>query len=390
MRVLVLGGGYAGLVAVTRLERRLPADVELVLVDQRDRHLIRHELHRVIRRPAFAETIQVPFETILDRARFKHATVTDIDPEEGVVDFQDGESLAYDAAAVTFGAGVAYYDLPGVRANSVPLDAPADARAIGEIVEELIEAGSGNVVIGGGGLAGIQAAGEIAQARADADVEDITVTVVEQESEIAPRFDDGFRAEILRALNDLDVDIVTGASVTDATEAEIRLSDDRTLPFDCFVWTGGITGRDALDGDRPAVRADLRLAGDTFAAGDAVRIVDQHGALVTPSAQTAIREARVLATNVQRTIEAKQRGDTFRPHYERYRAEMLGWVVSVGDATVAQVGPQVLTGQPAKALKSTVGVGYLSTAGAIRESLTLVREEFGLAPPMGGTPFGRA
>lgn len=59
MRVLVLGAGYAGLTLARDLERRLPADADLTVVNDSPHHLVQHEVHRAIRRPAVADAIQV-------------------------------------------------------------------------------------------------------------------------------------------------------------------------------------------------------------------------------------------------------------------------------------------------------------------------------------------
>lgn len=389
MRTMVLGGGYAGLVVASRLEDRLPEGDDLLLVDPRDSHLIRHELHRVIRRPDFAETITIPFADVLDRTEILLDRVEGVDTDRRTVTLAEGGEMDYDAAVVTFGAGPAFYGLEGVEEHSLTLDTPADAMAIGDRMRELVAGGSGRIVVGGGGLAGVQAAGELAQKREAEGVEDVSVTLVEQTDSVAPRFDPEFQARIHEALDALSVDVRTGVGVETAAAQSVELTDGTELAQDLFVWTGGIQGRSAFDGDRPQVRADLRLGESTFAAGDAVTIVDVNGTAVMPSAQTAIREARVASRNVERALEAERHGDSFRPRYDRYRDETFAWVVSVGDKAVAQVGPQVLTGQTAKALKSTVGFGYLSTAGSIRDAVGVVREEFGFAMPGSGLSFGR-
>lgn len=377
MRVLVIGGGYAGVVAATRLERELEGVAEIVLVDPRDSHLIRHELHRVIRRPDFAERIQIPFETILDGATHRQARVTALDPEAGAVTLDGDETLSYDAAMLGVGTEPAYYGLEAVRTHAIPLDTAADADAIGTRAKALIDEGEGNIVVGGGGLAGVQAAGELAKAGRDAGAEDVSVTLVEQAPTVAPQFDQPFGSRLTSALTDLGVRVRTDAEVAGATRETVELLDGTAYPADLFVWTGGIRGRPPVGGERPQVRADLRLGPATFGAGDAVRIIDADGQAVSPSAQTAIRTGRVAAENVGRSIEATRRGTGGRPRYRRYRDETFAWVVSVGDTTLAKVGPQILTGPPAKTLKSTVGLGYLSSTGAIREAVALVREEFG-------------
>ncbi|MFB6189322.1 MAG: NADH dehydrogenase FAD-containing subunit, partial [Halapricum sp.] len=66
----------------------------------------------------------------------------------------------------------------------------------------------------------------------------------------------------------------------------------------------------------------------------------------------------------------------FEPRLARYDYDQLGWLVSVGDDAVAKVGPQILRGAAAVAVKRSVGVGYLTSVGAVRNAVDLVREEF--------------
>ena len=383
MRVAVFGGGYAGIVAATRLEDRLPEAATVVLVDRQERHLIRHELHRVIRRPEFAETIQIPFADILDRATFRQGTVAAIDLDAGEATFENGDTLTYDAGVVAVGASPAYYDLAGVADNSIPLASTADATAIGDSMADLLESGTGTVVVGGGGLAGVQAAGELAELRAKSDATDVSIVLVEQAPAVVPGADSRFQSELRAALEARDVEVRTDQAVSGADESVVGLAESLDIPYDLFVWTGGIEGQAAFDGERPMVRADLRLGDRTFGAGDAVRAVDEDGELAPATAQAAVGMGKVAADNAILRAEADEQTG-FRPAYHRYRDRSDARIASVGDATVAQIGPVVLTGPPAKALKSVVGIRYLSAAGAIEEALSVLRGEFGLADPRTG------
>ncbi len=152
----------------------------------------------------------------------------------------------------------------------------------------------------------------------------------------------------------------TGTDVAEADADVITLTDGSDLTMDQFVWTGGIEGSPALDADRPVVRADLRLGESTFAVGDAARVVDSDGEAVPASAAAAIREARVAADNIGTLVERLQGSSgEFQPRLTQYQFNVPGWLVSVGDDAVAKVGPSVLTGRAALALKTTVGAGYL-------------------------------
>ena len=402
MRVAVLGAGYAGLTLAKRLEDALPDD-EIVVVDEDGTHLVQHELHRVVRRPALAEDITLDLDDVLDRATVREATVTDVDSEASVASLQTGrvdgtdsgdtETLDYDVAAVCLGATTNYYDLPGVREHATPLKRLADARTVRAdflaALEDDTPDDPARVVVGGAGLSGVQVAGELAALAdeltdepADLDVDDasdaVEVVLLEQKTHVAPEFPANFQRAVRDQLEARGVTVRTGTAVEGADADGIDLASGERLDYDQFVWTGGIAGSSALDGDRPVVRRDLRLEGDTFVLGDAGRVVDTDGEAVPASAQAAIRQARVAADNVERLLDHRREGKRgFRPRLDGYRFDSPGWVVSVGTGAVAQVGPTVLTGRPAKLAKASVGAGYLSSVGAVANAADLVREELG-------------
>ena len=382
MRIAILGAGYAGLTLARKVERNVP-DAELVVVEKTGRHLVQHEVHRAIRRPSIAEDIVVPLEDVLDRAEVRRAEVTDVDPGAGVATFDGGETLDYDYAAVCLGAETAFYGLPGVEEHATPLKSLDDAERIrADFLTTLRDGDENRVVVGGAGLSGVQVAGEIAafadevaDEQADAD-ERTTVVLLERLDTVAPAFPENFQRAVRDELGSCGVEIRTGAAVAEATADRIRLEDGAELDYDQFVWTGGIRGPAALDGDRPAVNSTMRLGDGTFVVGDAARVVDADGEAVPASAQAAIREARAVAESISR-LANRDEGEMFDPRLEPFAFDSPGWLVSVGDGAVAQVGPTVFTGTAAKAMKATVGAGYLSSVGAIRNAADLVGEELG-------------
>jgi len=376
MRVVVLGAGYAGVVVATRLEDRLPDDADLVVVDEHDYHLVQHELHRVIRRPELADDVRVPLADVFDRARVERGRVSEVDRDRRVVAFADGRELEYDAAAVCLGAETAYYGLPGVEEHSVPLKRLGDADAVRSAFEAVLDAGGGGTaVVGGAGLSGVQTAGELAAFAREAGAEgDVDVVLLEQADQVAPSFPAAFREAVREELDREGVDVRTGVTVTGATADTVETAAG-AVPQDVFVWTGGIRGPDALDGERPSVRADLTVDDRTVVVGDAARVVDAEGSAAPASAQTAVRAAEVAAANLAALV-AELRGDgDLGPRLSRYTFDSPGWLVSVGDGAVAQVGPSVFRGAAAKAAKVGVGVGYLANAGGVGDAVGLLREE---------------
>lgn len=386
MHVLVCGAGYAGITAARRLERRLPQSAELTVIDRASTHVIQHELHRVVRRPALAEVIAIPVDSILDRAEVIRATVTSIDKAAGQVTLSGDETLEYDLGIVALGGSTAHYGLPGIEEHAIPLKRLEHARRLARAVEAMPAGGS--VVVGGAGLAGVQVAGELAAIVAARD-DDATVRLLEQTETVAPTFPGPFRAAVTEALEARGVEVDTGRRVTAATESTVELADGSAIDYDVLVWTGGLQGPSALGDERPRVRSDLRLGRSTFAIGDAARMVDADGKEAPATAQAAIEAGRVTASNVARLVEHRLGdGGGFEPRLERFRFDPWAWTVSVGDGAVAQVGDRVVVGRPALALKVGAGVRYLSSVGAAREALRLLHRELGLPEGDSGTGDG--
>ena len=383
MDVVVLGAGYAGVTLTRKLEQSLPADATLRLVDAAETHLVQHELHRVIRRPSITDAIEVSLDSLFDRAEICTERVTDVDTESNSVTLANGTVLEYDYGAICLGADTAFYELPGVETHGYPLKSIDDAEALRDRTTALIDRGEpATIVVGGAGLSGVQVAGELATLAAEAEMGDaIEIILLEQQSAVAPTFPEAFQTAVADALTDRNVEIRTNTVVTEATASTVTTTRESadgttTIDTDLFVWTGGIAGGEAMAGDRPLVRRDLRLTDTTFALGDAARIVDAKGEAVPASASAAIRAATPAAENITRLVEWELNGrEGFEPQLEPFRFSAPGWIVSVGDGAVAQVGPEVLTGRAAKALKASVGAGYLSSIAAVQEATELVSEE---------------
>ncbi|MFB6311978.1 MAG: NAD(P)/FAD-dependent oxidoreductase [Salinirussus sp.] len=367
MRIAVLGAGYAGLALTRDLETRLPQTDELILVDERDAHLIQHKIHRVIRQPAVAEELEVPLETVLDRAQHRQAHVEAVDLDTGEVDLDHG-TLEYDIGAVALGARTDFHGLDAVREHGMPLKRTEHAKRIRSATLDVIDGGGGRIVVGGAGLSGVQAAGELAALATDHDAEsDLSIVLVEQADRVAPTFPHRFGRAIESALREREVSIETGRAVVGATGDTLRLETGDEIDYDTLVWTGGIAGGSALDGERPEVAARLRLGERSLGLGDAVRVVDADGTAAPASAQTAIDQAAVAATNIVRLADHyRNDGQGFEPSLSTYRYDPSGWLVTVGDETVAMLGPTVVTGLAAKAIKAGVGERYRRSIGASR------------------------
>ena len=376
MHIAVLGAGYAGVTVARRLERSLPDSAEIVIVDDSGEHLVRHEVHRLIRRPGFVEDITVPLEELFDRTRIVTDRVTRVDPDANRVELASTDPIEYDYAAVCLGAETAFYDLPGVEEHALSLRDIEHAETLRAEALDLIDAGGGRVVVGGAGLSGVQVAGELAALSREEEASDhMEIVLTEMRESVAPGFSSGFQGAVRDALETEGVDVRTGVTIEEADGTTVA-TEAGEIDHDLLVWTGGISGQTPLENERPRVRSTLRHGDSTFVVGDAATVVDREGEAVPASAQAALAEAKVAAANISDLVDYDRDGGIFKPRLEGVSFSPTGWVVSVGDATVATVGGTILRGRAALAAKATSGVGHLSSIGATSRAIELAREEF--------------
>ncbi|WP_158855549.1 NAD(P)/FAD-dependent oxidoreductase [Halorhabdus sp. CUG00001] len=375
MRVAVFGGGYAGLGVARHLEQSLPADVEIHLVDKSGIHVVRHLLHRAIRRPEVAQSLSIPLRELLGRTIVDQRRVTDLDVEAGHATMADGSELQFDLGAVCIGAEPAFYGIDGAEDHGAVLHRAGDAARIREGFMPVLDDG-GRVVVGGGGLTGVQVAGELATLATEHDAsEHVEITILEQADAVPPGLDERMQEAIDEALTSAGIDVRTGTTITSVDADRVGVAEGKHLAYDQFVWAGGIRGPTAVGAHRPRVPATLRLSERVFGAGDAVEVIDENGRSAPAMAHTAIRQAPVVAENIARLVEHRRSdASSFEPRLDRYRDDDLGWTVSIGADAVAAVGPSILTGPAAVGVKTVVGAGYLADIGAVSEAIEHVRE----------------
>ncbi|WP_458187872.1 NAD(P)/FAD-dependent oxidoreductase [Haladaptatus sp. NG-WS-4] len=336
-KVVVLGAGYAGAGAIQRLEAELDT-ADITWVSDTDYHLVLHESHRVIRDPRVKDKITLPIQDIKSpNTRFVHDTVTGVDTDERTVELEDGDDVDYDYLLVALGSKTAYYGIPGMAENSLTLKGLDDALEIHDAVEAAAKTASRNdpakIVVGGAGLSGIQSAGEIAEYR-DKHRASLDIYLVEALDEIMPGQDPELQGTVKKYLLEKNINILTGDPITEADEDEIQFDEGDPLDYDVFVWTGGITGRDAMNGcnldnehNRVTTESNFQTSDErVFAIGDCA-IIDQGDNPAPPTAQAAWQAAEVVGENIARAVRGQP--------LTSWTYEDKGTVISIGDDAVA-------------------------------------------------------
>jgi NADH:ubiquinone reductase (H+-translocating) len=335
--VAVLGAGYAGAGAVQTLEDELE-DARITWISDTDYHLVLHEAHRVIRDPGVQEHIKIPVSEVKSPStRFLEGEVTNVDTDERVVSLEDGTDVGYDYVLVALGSSTAYYGIPGLDEHSLTLKSLEDAlrihRSVKEAAREATRDDPAQIAIGGAGLSGIQSAGEVAEFR-DKHNAPIEVTLIEALPEIMPGQDPELQGAVKKRLIEKEIEILTDDPITEADEEAIHFDEGEPLEYDVFVWTGGITGREALEDanvekehNRVITESTFQTSDErVFAIGDSA-VIDQGEAPAPPTAQAAWQAAELVGENVARAIEG-------RP-LKTWTYQDKGTLISIGDEAVA-------------------------------------------------------
>ncbi|GGP86158.1 MULTISPECIES: NAD(P)/FAD-dependent oxidoreductase [Streptomyces] len=279
-RIVVLGAGYTGAVAAGRLAKRLHrADVAITLVNPEPDFVERVRLHQLA---AGQDLTPRPFAGMFagTGVDVKLAKVTAVDVDRKTVsvtaaDVAGPEELEYDTLVYALGSGWNDGGVPGAGEHAHEVSSRPGALRLRDRLTAL--AGGRPVVVVGGGLTGLEAATEIAEARPDLDVS------LAIHGGLGDWLSEKGRAHLRRTVDGLGITVHEGAAV-DAVEADrVTTADGRTLPADVTVWTTGFavhpiaraTALDVTDHGRIVVDATMRSVShpDVYAVGDAAMAV---------------------------------------------------------------------------------------------------------------------
>ena len=366
-RVVVLGGGFAGISTAQRLERRLSrrADVEVVLVSDSNFLLFTPMLAGVAAGVLEARHISAPVRAACPHTVFHRAVVGGIDPGRrlvhlGPVDAGQPLALGYDHLVLALGAVPNFRGLPGVMEHAWSLKSLDDAVRLRNHILGLLERANVETdpvrrrcqltfLVAGGGLAGGELVAEVCDLVQDVrrfypglDPGELRFVLVHAQDRILPEL--GSRlAEYARRLGDKGIELLLSATVAEASRDRVVLADGRVLPTRTLVWTAGIRpnpllstmGLDLASNGAVVCEPTLQVRGhqDVWAIGDCAAIPDSRdpGRTYPPTAQHAIREGQAAADN----IVAALRGRPVRPFRFRTIAILVGLGHQDGVAQVA-------------------------------------------------------
>ncbi|WP_370415577.1 NAD(P)/FAD-dependent oxidoreductase [Streptomyces fradiae] len=308
--VLVIGGGYAGVMAANRLTSR--PGVTVTLINPRPDFVHRVRLHQLV---GGSDDAVVAYEDVLAAGvRLVTDTVTRIDPAGRGVTLAAGDPLAYDYLVYAVGSGTADPGVPGAAEFARPISTLEEARRLRTALDA--EPVTAPVTVVGAGPTGLETAAELAEAGRP-------VTLV-CGGVLGPYLHPRARRSVAKHLARLGVTVVEGtdAKVTAVTRDAVRLADGRELPSRVTVWTAGFAVPDL------AVRSGLTtdalgrlLTDETLTSVDDPRIVAAgdsaapSGLPLRMSCQSALPQGARAADTVLSRLAGERPGELHQSYY---------------------------------------------------------------------------
>jgi NADH dehydrogenase len=368
-RIIVVGGGAAGLELATRLGDKLGrrGRAEIFLVDRYLHHIWKPLLHEVAA-GALGEGNEVSYlaQARGHHFRFRFGTMDGLDRARKLIHLaatfdEDGNRvnprriIPYDTLVLALGSLTNDFGVPGVKEFAWPLNDARDARRfhrrlLAACVHSQILDGEEplDIVIVGAGATGVELAAElyhttrqfISYGLDKIDPARIRITLISSTPRILPGLPRGLSNSVQAQLQRMDIDILCNERVVEVRQNEVLTAVGRRLPALVTVWAGGIKAPDflhELDGletnrlNQLVVAPSLQTTRDEaiYAMGDCAAAAWHglpEGTLVPPRAQAAHQQAALLARNLERRLENKAQAE--------FRYRDFGSLVSLGRSGV--------------------------------------------------------
>lgn len=225
--VVVVGGGYAGVIAANHL--RVNRDVAVTLINARPQFVERIRLHQLVTGSDdavvdFADVLSADVHLLVD-------TVELVDPDSRTVTLASGDTIGYDYLVYALGSTGAALTVPGAAEFAYPISELEHAQPL-RAAMTTVHPGAPVVVVGAGPT-GLEVAAELGE-------QGQSVTLV-CGGVLGPYFSETTRRAVTKRMRKLGVTVVDGpdAKVTEVRKDSVLLADGRELPSVVTIWTAG-------------------------------------------------------------------------------------------------------------------------------------------------------
>jgi NADH:ubiquinone reductase (H+-translocating) len=315
MRVLILGGGYAGIFAASNLCKN--KNVQVTLVSDGPQLQLLQNIHRVASGELQPRDIMLDIQGILGKdvifVKGKSEKVDLVAKQAEIVLIESGmvQIIQYDCLIIAIGAKNAYFGIKGARENTLSLRSVDDSIKLDRIIKTLPQ---GSILtIAGGGATGLSLTGALSEKYGNK----IKIRVIEAQKEVLPGWDPLIIEMVKGKLEkNKNLEILRGKPIIEIGLHSITLSSGETLQTNVTVWTAGIGGQDLniipevkrsgsgriiVNKYSQVLWSDGGVLDNVFAIGDISAFpLDNEGKMSPQLAQFAVRQARNVAKNILR------------------------------------------------------------------------------------------
>lgn len=336
-RVVVVGGGFAGIHLVKKLMKS--KRFQVVLIDKRNYHTFQPLLYQVSTSGLEADSIAYPLRKILIKGEdtyFRLAEVTSIDTEHKKIHSNIGE-LIYDYLVICTGSKTNFFGNDNVENNAMRMKTIPQALNIRSLILENLEQATItddpkkreallNFVIAGAGPTGVELSGAIAEVRnnivpkdyRDINPSEIKIHLLEGLSRVLPPMREKASLKAAKFLRELGVEIHLETMVKDYDGKTVTTNTGKSFRTETFVWSAGVTGSPVKGlkasslvekANRYTVNVFNQITDyeTVFAIGDIALMKSEAYPKGHPMvAQPAIQQGELLAKNLERLIEGKK------------------------------------------------------------------------------------
>ncbi len=333
-RVLIVGGGFAGIELAKRLAH---AQVQVVLIDKNNYHTFQPLLYQVATAALEADSIAYPFREIFKKQKnfhFRMAEVLKLRPQDHCVETSIGE-ITYDYLVLALGSKTNYFGMQDFQKNAMVMKSVPEAMGLRTqilenfekalLVTRLVEReGLMNIVVVGGGPTGVETAGALSELRKivlphdypELDFNLMQIHVVDKEDRLLKSMSPKASRSAEDFLKKFDVNVWLNTGVVSYDGKVLVLSNGKKIISDTVIWSAGVTG-ELVDGINPQSIAGGRVKVDSFnrvEGHENIFALGDMAAMISPKyprgypmlAPVAIHQARNLARNIKFVLKKKK------------------------------------------------------------------------------------
>ncbi|ADV49249.1 NADH dehydrogenase (ubiquinone) [Cellulophaga algicola DSM 14237] len=334
-RIVVIGGGFAGISLVKKLK---DLDAQIVMIDRHNYHTFQPLLYQVSTSGLEPDSIAYPIRKILKELNnfyFRLAEVQHIDPVKKEITTAIG-ILSFDYLVIATGTKTNYFNNENIAKNAMPMKTVPQALNIRSLILQNFEKADDtlevserkallNFCIVGAGPTGVELAGALAELKQNVfpkdykhlDIQEMQIHLFEGGPRVLPPMSETASKKATEFLDKLGVQIHLNTIVSDFDGKTVTLKDGKTLETKNFIWSAGVTGasikgltEDSLVArlNRYKVNTFNQVAGfeDIFAIGDIAYMETVDFPKGHPQvAQPAIQQGENLAKNLKNLLANK-------------------------------------------------------------------------------------